>query len=606
MAVLSTTEVLGRTHLELEAVDRVARTSSRLKGGLVKALKDATAHVRVILETIERRLRSDPLFTSAPAPSRVFLENLELRAEMTRLRAEVAALRDGARMPPPPPPSATAKSQGGLSEESLLSTVETLLERKLLGICPPFHPSSRSKGAAPAARGGKKGPGKPPPHFKSRSVSRTREGGAPSSSSRSRAGKPAGTGPEKWAKVVGRKAKRQVKAQAKTAAQPLSEKATGGKGPAAKPPGEESKKAPGGAKRLRVPSTAAIAVSAVREGASLADAMKAFREALPDPTGRFGIDKMVPKRSVAGNLLILIPGEGREDKARALSSWMREYLEAHDLGVAVTCPSKTGKIRLEGFDLSVTPVEVVASVAQAGGCREDLVRIGKIRTNPSGHCACWARCPIGVAKRLRLAKRVKVGGWFWASVEVLPPRPLRCYRCLCTGHVQRHCPSEKDRSGLCFRCGAPDHGAGACTADQPKCPLCSDLGRKSVNHRLDGPACPPVLVKPGPRAAPSGGAARTSSPTLGGKQRKTSVPPAHGQVHRGWGFCALADTELPTGDRTTQSGGTVTETLGLPLCARKRVEEGKQQGHTGEEGGGWGRKVPAGSCPSGPSGCPHH
>lgn len=63
-----------------------------------------------------------------------------------------------------------------------------------------------------------------------------------------------------------------------------------------------------------------------------------------------------------------------------------------------------------GFDASVTPEEIAASVAQAGGCSEESVRVGRIRTTPAvpaGHSA-----HLAVAKKLGLAKKVRVGGWY--------------------------------------------------------------------------------------------------------------------------------------------------------------------------------------------------
>ncbi|XP_020298712.1 cellular nucleic acid-binding protein-like [Pseudomyrmex gracilis] len=143
-----------------------------------------------------------------------------------------------------------------------------------------------------------------------------------------------------------------------------------------------------------------------------------------------------------------------------------------------------------GFDSTVTPKELVEAVARGGGCAEEQVRIKTIRTTPAGRSACWAQCPLAAARKLGMAKRVQVGEWFSVSVEVLLPRRLRCHRCLCTGHVRRHCSSAVDCSGLCYRCGAPGHGTRACSAKEPRCPLCSNL-KVRANHRLGGASVPP-------------------------------------------------------------------------------------------------------------------
>lgn len=187
--------------------------------------------------TLDGRLRGDPLFTSAPAPSRVFLENQELRTEVTKLRAEVTAHRDGARMPPPPLP---AQVQGGLNEESLLTKINALLERKLSGICPPAPIEDRR--SVPVAKSGRRGSGKPIPS-KSRSVSRSTERSRKSSKAgETQTGKPAKADSGTWADVVGRREKQRSKAQAK-AAKPFSGKgvSSGGKGSLPKAPGKGAK-----------------------------------------------------------------------------------------------------------------------------------------------------------------------------------------------------------------------------------------------------------------------------------------------------------------------------------------------------------------------------
>lgn len=133
-------------------MDRITKTSSRLKGSSVKALMDATQ--REMCGSYLRRWMDVSGMIRGSPPRRLppGLENQELRAEMTNLRAEVAASRDGARMPPPPPPP--AKDQRGLNEESFLKKVEALLERKLSEIRTSVLVENRGTVSAVKGKGG--------------------------------------------------------------------------------------------------------------------------------------------------------------------------------------------------------------------------------------------------------------------------------------------------------------------------------------------------------------------------------------------------------------------------------------------------------------------
>lgn len=105
LAVLLMKDVARRVHKELQAVEKVAFCSKWLKGSFVRALRDATYNVRVILKTLNGRLRDNPRYCSASASSRLYLENQELRAKTQKLWTEMESSRAKARMPPPLPPS---------------------------------------------------------------------------------------------------------------------------------------------------------------------------------------------------------------------------------------------------------------------------------------------------------------------------------------------------------------------------------------------------------------------------------------------------------------------------------------------------------------------
>ena len=100
----------------------------------------------------------------------------------------------------------------------------------------------------------------------------------------------------------------------------------------------------------------------------------------------------------------------------------------------------------------------------------------------------WVRCPLSAARKLAQLNRIVIG-WSASRVEILPSRPMQCFKCLRTGHVKAQCRAMVDRSGRCFRCGERGHAAKGCQAPV-KCPICSDLGAPA-GHRMGSINCNP-------------------------------------------------------------------------------------------------------------------
>ncbi|XP_059061649.1 uncharacterized protein LOC131854544 [Achroia grisella] len=107
-----------------------------------------------------------------------------------------------------------------------------------------------------------------------------------------------------------------------------------------------------------------------------------------------------------------------------------------------------------------------------------------------------------------------------ARVRSLDPRPMRCYRCLLTGHVGQRCTAKEDRGGVCFRCGQDGHKAASCTALRHTKVLCSgqeEGGPQDGQHQGvpsaktggesggDGGRVRPVTSHHGPRGSRCGG-----------------------------------------------------------------------------------------------------
>ncbi|KOC58581.1 hypothetical protein WH47_09097, partial [Habropoda laboriosa] len=308
-----------------------------------------------------------------------------------------------------------------------------------------------------------------------------------------------------WSQVVGRRAKRAAKAPP---------------APPTPPQQPASKRNRGAAVLSRPPRSAAVTLTVAPGGdKTYAGIMATARENIKIED--LGIAEVRPRRARTGGLILEVSGPGREEKAEALATRLREVLKD---GVKVAHPSKYGELRVSGLEDSTSPEEVAAAVAGAGGCPVEGVRAGVIRSSPNGLGTLWVRCPLAAARKLATAGRLKVG-WVAARVEALKARPLQCYRCLEKGHTQHRCTAEVDRSRRCYRCGDSSHRAGQCPAADPKCPLCTDLGRPA-GHRLGAKACAPPPKKG--RAPPAQG--RQAETQGGGAEKRPSKDPGRGEA----------------------------------------------------------------------------
>jgi hypothetical protein len=109
--------------------------------------------------------------------------------------------------------------------------------------------------------------------------------------------------------------------------------------------------------------------------------------------------------------------------------------------------------------------------------------------------------PRQVSLLLAAKGRVQIG-WARSKVELLRPRPLRCFRCLAAGHTRVRCSADAvDRSTACYRCDQTGHVARVCRG-QVNCPLCSTRGLPA-GHRAGSAACPPPGVVQQEEAPPS-------------------------------------------------------------------------------------------------------
>ncbi|XP_059054938.1 uncharacterized protein LOC131848981 [Achroia grisella] len=298
------------------------------------------------------------------------------------------------------------------------------------------------------------------------------------------ASQPTPTNKEQWTTVV----RRGKRAKGKESA-PATQAPTGGARPAQK---EATQKASNEAankrnarrRQFRPPRSSAIVLTlqpgAAEAGSSYSSVLREAQQNIR--LDALGITELGFRLAVTGSRILEVPGPVEESggKADALAAKLSEILPA-DV-VAVTRPVKSAEFRVLDLDDATGTADVVAAVVREGDCAEASVKTGEIRRSPSGSGSVWVRAPIGAVKRLVDAGKLKVG-WTMARVRSLDPRPMRCYRCLLTGHVGQRCTAKENRGGACFRCGQDGHKAATCTAPSPHCPYCAAAKRKA-DHKI--------------------------------------------------------------------------------------------------------------------------
>ncbi|EFN68886.1 hypothetical protein EAG_11697, partial [Camponotus floridanus] len=233
--------------------------------------------------------------------------------------------------------------------------------------------------------------------------------------------------------------------------------------------------------RRRAPRSAAVAIRGVVDGFSYADAMRMAKERilLKD----LGINNTRIKRAMGGALLIEVLGPEGNERAQKLKEELSRVLGE---SAVVSRPVVRGDIRVVGVDVSVTPEEVAAAVAEAGRCAVEDAVTSPMRPMRNGLFMTWVRLPLAAAIKASSYRRLSIG-WTAARVELLDARPIQCFKCWSFGHVQSRCESEVDRRDMCLRCGEAGHKLKQCSA-QFKCVLCAAEGR-SAQHRIGVANC---------------------------------------------------------------------------------------------------------------------
>ncbi|XP_011707944.1 PREDICTED: uncharacterized protein LOC105462792 [Wasmannia auropunctata] len=521
---LSSADMAALANEWLETVEDRRQRSKNIKGSFAHAMKvkvAATAGVVKILAT-RAAMDGDSGFMRAKILS-LQQEMKELREENQRLRLEMDDLRSGA---PIFGNAATrddrleaVKSPGPSAEyySPMAVTPQIIEDRPVLTAAVSSAVAGALREHLPEARKGgprqEKGPRRlfertgrleGHPHSSAVTESQTEENGFTQAKSTRKRTKKRGsrTGKEEAPRIP---------------AEQGGNRADVGDGTAEFPPlpveGRTVKPAPAQrvvpmAERRRPPRSAAVSMS-FPENMKFADVVKKARDSVN--LGDLGIEHTRLRATMSGAVLVEIPGNDMSPKADTLAAKLQEVFM--DSGVRVSRPSLKGELRLSGLDASISPRELRAAMAEAGGCAADDIRMGHTRATRNGLRTVWTQCPLNAAIRLAQAGSLRVG-WSTTRVDLLKRRPAQCYRCFATGHVRERCPSEVDRASCCFNCGADGHLAKDC-GRPASCPICKEAGRRLIgaqdllmqvmHERGCGLACiqEPYIVPTDPRWAGS-------------------------------------------------------------------------------------------------------
>ncbi|KAI8439037.1 hypothetical protein MSG28_012909 [Choristoneura fumiferana] len=232
-----------------------------------------------------------------------------------------------------------------------------------------------------------------------------------------------------------------------------------------------AKKKPTVIKKLTVPKSAAVMITMKPDtDMTYLAAMQKMTSSLK--LADIGIESVKVRKSATGARLIEVPGAS---SARAADDLAERITKVIGDVATVQRPVKTADLRITGFDESVTPEDIKTAIVLKGGCSTENVKVSPIRFLASGTGSALIRCPITAANALLAAGKILVG-WSAAHVKALDPMPMRCYRCLGTGHTRALCPSAVDRGDLCFRCSKPGHKSAECQ-EAPFCSACHHAKR---------------------------------------------------------------------------------------------------------------------------------
>ncbi|XP_026828640.1 uncharacterized protein LOC113562696 [Ooceraea biroi] len=234
--------------------------------------------------------------------------------------------------------------------------------------------------------------------------------------------------------------------------------------------------------RRRPPKAEAVWIAGIKDGPTGREILKRAKKEIS--LEELGIDKPRTRKTLTGATLLEISGEGSKEKADALAQKLKYVFM--DRKVNVRRLVHRAELKIVGLDDDTTEEDVQRAIVKVGKGEMEDVKTGKILRTRSGIRIIWVTCPMKVAVEAAKEGRIRIG-WTQARIELQETRPVRCFKCLETGHVRDGCTSAVDRTGICFKCGEKGHKVSECR-NKAHCVVCSHKGW-NANHRLGGVFC---------------------------------------------------------------------------------------------------------------------
>ncbi|CAG9791599.1 unnamed protein product [Diatraea saccharalis] len=536
---MATCEVLQRGMDGVAAVLEVAAKSGNLKGTSIKALKDAASLITKMLGGLYERNTSEDakllesrfqttateLKRANVEISRISAENTKLREDLGGLRRELELVREELKRTKNVSSGTAGRERcpttvGDMSVEELrrliIDQTGTMMSARIEGLARRLPPEERLRPPLEAdkrrVQAGSSnepiaGPSTDAPISSKGRKSKKKEARRARTNAQQTTQPAPPTPPsaeEGWATVT----KRGTKTKTAPKGHPQTSK-----GPAIKETVQKPKKKV----RLRPPKSGAVVLKlrpeAIEQGVSYLEVLTGCKGKIDPNITRGGFKY---RAAATGARLIEVAGEDIEERTEKLLERMRELVDPEI--AEVSRPMKTAAFRISGLDDAVEAADIRDAVSKQGGCQPDTVVVSEIRQSRRGMGTAVVRCPVTAAKKLTEdgRKRLLVG-FVSAAINILPPKPLRCFKCHEVGHVVAKC-DRVDRSALCLRCGGPNHKARECTA-APHCMVCAAAGAPS-NHVLGGKSCKPPQR---PKRKVTSGPAETSTQMSQAEAMETAV-----------------------------------------------------------------------------------
>ncbi|XP_026675515.1 uncharacterized protein LOC113465236 [Ceratina calcarata] len=458
----------------VKEVETVRMTSSNLKGGYVKKLKEAEGRIKKVCSELHgEQSKSHECKKSAD----LLKQNLKLTKQVKHLEARLqfveAQLAKQLPTAETDSTSALTSSHNIPTLNNMLSNINDNIETTLADFRKEIVTLLAEKTQCPY-----------PVSISASSSSHQ----APSTTSRkplnvasAPVNIPAPHTPESWATITKRNKKKNQNQQISGASYL----------PTSCPPPSSSRPAPDPnptASRPKVPvkkprSVDIVYLSETNNGKlKLPEILRKAKEKID--LKELGIETIKPRTSINGGLILEIPKQKGNNAATKLAEKISELFDSED--VLVRCPTKFKEFLITNLDFATTKSELLDALALISGENEKII-LGPIRANKKGTATVWCKCSETLAYKF-LSKQVARIGWSTARFLPLENRPSQCYKCWAYGHVRGRCTSDIDMAGWCYKCGQDGHPSNECKKDNPTCKLC-ERNKYDSKHRMGSITC---------------------------------------------------------------------------------------------------------------------